>query len=437
MASNIDKPEESQPPTEVIEDQDPQVWAELAEEINQGTQSWRGASYDQNQTFRYVPGYQHAQYVPVRNQKGVQYYPVPYDTRSQMGQYLNYYPTPEQPIMIQRNQDQQEQPLAIDPPKFEASSRPHKKKKEYVKRLEERKYFKEANCCPHGLTYHYTHKLGEEYSIQTLQYTFDMIIGNQVSMIKHLTNLQRTQANMMASIKSLEQKQERVHRDLEKQLNKLTQGMWNLGISSNNLSRGSNNRQRGRSTDRGIDDLRSRANREIPPVPKSICNTSPCTFVWDWHVQRLHLVPQCITNLFDNTSYSTSPHSVAEAHCCVSNTSCQKKKTPKVSGRRCETVSARLCCAGKQLPDKQLQLSRDGNLKSKCMTSTSPQLSTPEATDDLEHSEDDLTELQIEENELSIPAIPPTPRTEKLNRPDKGADKIIIFIKQNMIKKYN
>ncbi|KAG8246657.1 hypothetical protein J6590_079140 [Homalodisca vitripennis] len=59
-----------------------------------------------------------------------------------------------------------------------------------------------------------------------------------------------------------------------------------------------------------------------------------------------------------------------------------------------------------------------------------PEVATPEATDVLEYSEDDLTELQIEENEFSIPAIPPTPRTEKRKRPDKGADKIITFIKQ-------
>ncbi|KAG8269959.1 hypothetical protein J6590_001467 [Homalodisca vitripennis] len=59
-----------------------------------------------------------------------------------------------------------------------------------------------------------------------------------------------------------------------------------------------------------------------------------------------------------------------------------------------------------------------------------PEVATPEATDDLEHSEDDLTELQIEESEFPIPASPSTPRTEKRKRPDKGADKIITFMKQ-------
>ncbi|XP_046662684.1 uncharacterized protein LOC124355565 [Homalodisca vitripennis] len=59
-----------------------------------------------------------------------------------------------------------------------------------------------------------------------------------------------------------------------------------------------------------------------------------------------------------------------------------------------------------------------------------PEVATPEATDDLEHSEDDLTELQIEESEFPIPASPSTPRTEKRKRPDMGADKIITFMKQ-------
>ncbi|KAG8251629.1 hypothetical protein J6590_075216 [Homalodisca vitripennis] len=168
MASNADKPEEIQDSENVIEDPDPQSWSDLAEEITQGTQNWRGTTYQNPQT----------QYVPIDGHPGVQYYQITPETRAQMGQYINYYPTPEQPAIVQKTTDQLDNSPISEPPKVDTGSRNPKKKKEYIKKAEECKYFKEAHYCPHGLTCHYTHKLREDYSIQTMQYTFDMIIDS-------------------------------------------------------------------------------------------------------------------------------------------------------------------------------------------------------------------------------------------------------------------